>query len=107
MRRYRRIVRTNRTVLRVHHSGAEGDGGLAEAMRDSYCRDAIDRSLLCRGIRHSGTSGFRGVPGECAGNQESAGAQKRRAGEPMVDEATVERAKGMLAAGEVRVLESR
>ena len=50
-------------------------------------------------------AGFEVYLGECAGNQESAGAQKRRAGEPMVDEAKVERAKGMLAAGEVRVLD--
>ena len=32
-------------------------------------------------------SWFRSVPGECAGDEESAGAQKRRAGESMADEA--------------------
>ena len=32
-------------------------------------------------------AGLRSVPGECAGDEESAGAQKRRAGESMADEA--------------------
>src|SRR6267154_484589 len=71
----------------MHHRRAEGDGGLAEAMRDSDRRDAIHWRVLGRRIRHSGTSGLGSVPGECPRHEESARAQKRRAGESMVDEA--------------------
>src|SRR5438445_12788310 len=66
---------------------AKGHGCVAAAVRDSDRRDAIDRSLLDRRIRHSGTSRFGRVPGECPGHEESAGAQNRRAGESVVDEA--------------------
>src|SRR5215471_17870927 len=48
--------------------------------------DAIHRSLLGRGIRHSGASRFRRVPGECPRHEESARAQKRRTGESVADE---------------------
>src|SRR2546429_6806349 len=72
----------------MHHRPAKGDGRLAKAMQNSNSRDAIHRSLLGCGIRHSGTSGFGGVPGECPGHEESARTQERRAGESMVDEAT-------------------
>src|SRR5204862_8133659 len=71
----------------MHHRPAKGDGRLAKAMQNSNSRDAIHRSLLGCGIRHSGTSGFGGVPGECPGHEESARAEERRAGESMVDEA--------------------
>src|SRR5215470_7031474 len=56
-------------------------------MQDTDRRHAIHRSLLGRGIRHSRTSGFGGVPGECPGHEESAWAEERRAGESMADEA--------------------
>src|SRR5260370_42607790 len=59
---------------------------MAEAMRDSDRCDAVHGRVLDRGIRHSRSGGFGSVPGECAGDEESAGAQKRRAGEPMADE---------------------
>src|SRR2546421_12206539 len=68
----------------MHHRRTQGDGRLAEAMQDSNCRNAIHRSLLGCGIRHSGTSGFGGVPGECPGHEESGRAEERRAGESMV-----------------------
>src|SRR6516225_9563236 len=71
----------------MHHRRTQGDGRLAEAMQNSNCRDAIHRSLLGRGIRHSATSGFGGVPGECPGHEESARAEERRTGESMADEA--------------------
>src|SRR3989440_11553600 len=71
----------------MHHRRTQGDGRLAEAMQDSNCRNAIHRSLLGRRIRHSGTSGFGGVPGECPGHEESARAQERRTGESVADEA--------------------
>src|SRR5437660_8075258 len=72
----------------MHHRPAKGDGRLAKAMQNSNSRDAIHRSLLGCGIRHSGTSGFGGVPGECPGHEESARAQERRTGESVADEAT-------------------
>src|SRR5262249_12275836 len=75
------------TTLRVHHSRAEGDGRLAEAMRDSDRSHAIDWGVLDRGIRHSGRGWFGGVLGECTGYKEPTRAQKRRAGESMADEA--------------------
>src|SRR5437660_9546069 len=48
---------------------------------------AINGSLLDRGIRRFGRGWSRSVSGECAGDEESAGAQKRRAGESVADEA--------------------
>ena len=60
---------------------------MAEAMRDSDRCDAVNGSVLDRGIRHSRSGGFGSVPGKCAGDEESAGTQKRRAGESMADEA--------------------
>src|SRR5437667_12024836 len=57
-------------------------------MQDPNRCHAIHRSVLGRGIRHSGTSGFGGVPGECPGHEESARAQERRTGESVADEAT-------------------
>src|SRR6516165_5840501 len=71
----------------MHHRRAEGDGRLAEAMRDSDRRDAIHRSVLDRGIRHSRAGKFRSLFGECTGDQEFTRAQERRAGESVVDEA--------------------
>src|SRR2546429_8416914 len=77
-----------RTMLRVHHRGAEGDGRLAAAVPDPHRRDAIHGRVLGRRIRHSRTSRFGSVLGECPGHEESARTQERRAGESMVDEAT-------------------
>src|ERR1700736_6355848 len=75
-------------MVRMHHSRAEGDGRLVEAMRNSDRGHAINWRVLDRGIRHSRSGGFGSVLGECAGDEESAGAQKPRAGESMADEAT-------------------
>src|SRR5207302_1783910 len=75
-------------MLRVHHRGAEGDGRLAAAVPDPHRRDAIHGRVLGRRIRHSRTSRFGSVLGECPGHEESARTQERRAGESMVDEAT-------------------
>ena len=82
-------TRDSQPVRRFGCTTAElkDDGGLAEAMRDSDRSHAIDGRVLDRGLRHSRRSWFRSVPGECAGDEESAGAQKRRAGESMADEA--------------------
>src|SRR5438093_13121713 len=66
------------TSVRVHHNRVEVDGRLAEAMPDSNRRDAVDWRVLDRGIRHPRGGWFRSVPGECAGNEESTRAQKRR-----------------------------
>src|SRR6516162_4813654 len=88
--------------LRMHYGGAEGHGGLAEAMWDPDGSDAINGSLLDRGIRHLGSSRVRGVPGECARDQESARAQKRRAGESMADEAAHLRAVAELVSAAAR-----
>src|SRR6266850_4762932 len=66
---------------------AEDDGGMAEAMWDSYGRDAIYGSLLDCGLRDLGRGGSGSVSGECARDEESAGAEDGRAGEPVVDEA--------------------
>src|SRR5207244_2285352 len=74
-------------ALRMHHRRGKGDGRLAEAMRDSHRRPAIDRSVLDRGLRHSGGSGFGSIPGECPGDEEFARAQERCAGKPMAHEA--------------------
>src|ERR1700730_4406082 len=73
-------------LLRLHHGGAEGDGRLAAAVRDSHRGHAIDRGVLDGGVRHPGAGGFRGVPDQCAGYEEPAGAQDGRAGESMADE---------------------
>src|ERR1700730_9139653 len=71
----------------MYYGGAEGDGRLAEAMPDPDDSDAIDGSLLDRGIRHFGSSRVGSIPGECARDQEFARAQKRRARESVADEA--------------------
>src|SRR5215469_3680026 len=73
-------------MLWLHHRRAEEDGGMVEAMWDSYGRDAIYRSLLDCGLRDFGRSGSGSVSGECARDEESAGAEDGRAGEPVVDE---------------------
>src|SRR5437016_11982879 len=57
-------------------------------MQDPNRCHAIYRSVLGRGIRHSGTSRFGGVPGECPGHEESARPEERRTGESVADEAT-------------------
>src|SRR6516225_10129873 len=56
-------------------------------MRDSHRGHAIDRSVLDSGIRHSGTGGSRSLFGECAGYEEFTGAEDRRAGKSVADEA--------------------
>src|SRR6516164_7312275 len=60
---------------------------MVEGMRDLDCRDAIYRCLLDRGVRHLGRGWFRSVLSQCSRDEESAGAQKRRPGEPVADEA--------------------
>jgi hypothetical protein len=57
----------NPYVARMYYVGAEGDGGLAEAARDSDHSSAIDWSALDRGLRHSRRSWFRRISGECQG----------------------------------------
>src|SRR6266478_1957219 len=44
-------------MLWLHHRRAEDDGGMAEAMWDSYGRDAIYGSLLDCGLRDLGRGG--------------------------------------------------
>src|SRR5215471_5554591 len=60
---------------------------MAQAVWDSDGGDAIHRSLLDPGVRHSASRRTGGVSGECAGDQESAGQEIGRAGKPMADEA--------------------
>src|SRR5580692_4853925 len=74
-------------MLWLHHRRAEDDGGMAEAMWDSHGVDAIYGCLLDRGLRHFGRGGSGSVSGECPRDEESAGAEDGRAGEPVVDEA--------------------
>src|SRR5215471_3580922 len=61
---------------------------MAQAVWDSDGGHAIHRSVLDPGVRHSGSRRTGGVSGECAGDQESAGQENRRAGKPMADEAS-------------------
>src|SRR5580700_4803065 len=74
-------------MLWLHHRRAEDDGGMAEAIWDSYGRDAIYGSLLDCGLRDLGRGGSGSVSGECTRDQKSAGTEDGRAGEPVVDEA--------------------
>src|SRR4029077_3825370 len=67
-------------------SRAENYGRLAEAMRNSDRSHAVHGRVLDPGVRPSGAGGFGSLPGERAGDEESAGAQKRCAREPMADE---------------------
>jgi transposase len=74
-------------MLWLRHRRAEDDGGMAEAMWDSYGRDAIYGSLLDCGLGDLGRGGPGSVFGECARDEKSAGAEDGCAGEPVVDEA--------------------
>src|SRR5215475_9792393 len=74
-------------MLWLHHRRAEEDGGVADTVRHSYGRSAIYRGVLDCGLRHFGRSGSGSVSGKRARDQESAGAEDRRAGEPVVNEA--------------------
>src|SRR5450755_606301 len=73
----------------MHHrrTASHDRSRLAQTMRDPDRGHAINRSLLDRGIRYLGRSRVGSVSGECARDQESARAQKRRARESMADEA--------------------
>src|SRR5580700_5812654 len=73
-------------MLWLHHGRAEDDGGMAKAMWDSYGRDAIYGSLLDCGLRDLGRGGSGSVSGECARDEESAGAEDGRRGESVGDE---------------------
>src|SRR5215469_17593731 len=74
-------------MLWLHHCRAQGDGRLVEAMPDPDRGDAIHRSVLDSCIRHSGTGGSGSLFGECARYQESTGAEDRRVGKSVADEA--------------------
>src|SRR5436309_4679488 len=67
---------------------------MAEAMPDPERRDAIDWGVLDCGVRHTRRGWFASLPGECPRDEESAGAQERRAGEPVADEADLVRSAG-------------
>lgn len=75
------------TMLWLHDRRTEEAGGVADPVRHSHGRAAIYGSVLDRGLRHFGRSGSGNVSSERARDQESAGAEDRRAGEPVVDEA--------------------
>src|SRR5882724_3424008 len=60
---------------------------MVKGMQDPHSSHAIHRRVLDSGLRPSGRGRFRGVLGERTRDQESARSEKRRAGEPMVDEA--------------------
>src|SRR6516162_8410192 len=74
-------------MLWLPYRRAEEDGRVADTMRDSHGGDAIHGSLLDCGLRHFGRGGSGSVSGECAGDEESAGTEDGRTGEPVVDEA--------------------
>src|SRR5437016_13389791 len=71
----------------MYYGGTAGDGGVAEAVCDSDHSPAIDWGVLDRGLRHSRRSWFGGVSGECPGDEELTGTQKRCAGDSMANEA--------------------
>src|SRR5215510_381198 len=73
-------------MLWLHHRRAEEDGRVADTMQDSHGRPAIYGSVLDRGLRHFGRDGVGSISGECTRDEESAGAEDGRAGEPVVDE---------------------
>src|ERR1700758_3991788 len=74
-------------MLWLHDRRAEEDGRVADTIRHSHRRAAIYRSVLDCGLRHFGRSGSGSVSGKRTRDQESAGAEERCAGEPVVDEA--------------------
>src|SRR6187402_3151141 len=59
---------------------------MVEALWNRDGSDAIDGRLLAAVVRDSGAERYRGVSGERAAYQESAGAQDGRARVPMADE---------------------
>src|SRR5262252_1325139 len=70
------------------YAGPGGDGAVAGGMWYRHGGHAIDGGVLDSAVRHSGAAGDSGIRGERRGYQESAGAQDRRAGMPMVVEVT-------------------
>ena len=62
---------------------------MAWGVRDSPSGDGVHGSVLDPGVRGARPDGFRGAPGESAGDQAGERAQERRAGLPM-DPATHE-----------------
>jgi hypothetical protein len=75
-------------MLWLHDRRAEEDGRVADTVRHSHGRAAIYRSVLDCGLRHFGRSGAGSISGKRTRDQESAGAEDRRAREPVVDEAS-------------------
>src|ERR1700736_5543281 len=67
--------------------GLATNGGLAERLWHPHGGSAVHWGLLDRRSGSSGTRRDRGLSGECAGDQESTGAQERCAGVPVADEA--------------------
>src|SRR5260370_17469024 len=89
--------------LRVRPTGAGSDagagvwkldggfaphGGMVESLRDHHRSDAIHRGVLDCDLRSTGAGRVRGVPGECAWDQEPAGTQERRPRGPVATEVT-------------------
>ena len=60
---------------------------MAEETQNPHFSHAIHGRLLDRRLRPSGRGWLRSASGECPGDEESAGTEQRRAGEPMADEA--------------------
>jgi hypothetical protein len=61
--------------------------GMAEELRHWHGGHAVHGGVLDRSAGSAGSSGTGSVSGECAGNDESAGAQERRARVSVADEA--------------------
>src|SRR5439155_19730663 len=59
-------------------------GGLVTELRSQHRGHAVHRGLLDSALRDLGRTRVRGVSGQRAAHQESAGAQERCAGEPVV-----------------------
>src|SRR6266478_2045039 len=72
--------------VRMLDGRPETDGRVAEIVRSEDGSDAVDGSLLDRGIRRSGTGGAECMAEQCARHKKSTRAQERCAGEPVAHE---------------------
>src|ERR1022692_3781951 len=74
--------------VRKLDGGFAQHGGMVEILRHHHRSDAIHRRVLDCDLRSTGAGGIRGIPGECARDQESAGTQERRTRVPVAEEVT-------------------
>jgi len=74
--------------MRVLHCRSSSIGELVARLRGEDRGLAVDGRVLDSPVRHSGRARVRGLPGQRAAHQESAGTEERCAGKPVVAEAT-------------------